>query len=115
MLKATADRFEEENDDLEAILEGDMGFHAYFVANGEDPTRGTHTAVFQGIYDVIEEVSVDAEIVEIRRGEVTPESVREEVLAQLDEHAHFSRDLREAIGDRVEKRVRKNMAGGESV
>jgi hypothetical protein len=32
MLKATADRFEEDNDDLEAIVEGDMGFHAYFVA-----------------------------------------------------------------------------------
>ncbi|KKF39899.1 hypothetical protein FK85_24845 [Halorubrum saccharovorum] len=31
MLQATAARFEEENDDLEALLEGDIGFHAYFA------------------------------------------------------------------------------------
>jgi len=108
MLKATADRFEEENEDLEAILEGEMGFHAYFVA-GEDPTRGCNTALFQGFYDVIEEVSVDADMVEINHGEVTPETVWIEYRRQLNEHTYLSEEMESALEQRVKRRVEKNL------
>mgnify|MGYP000730534264 CR=1 FL=1 len=107
-LRATTDRFEEENDDLEAILEGDMGFHAYFAV-GEDPTRGCTTALFQGFYEVIEEVSVDAEIVEINHGEVTPETVWAEFRSQLHEHTYLSDEMESALEKRVKRRVQKNL------
>lgn len=109
MMKATADRFEDENDDLEAIIEGDIGFHAYFVADGDDATRGCHTAVYQGIYNCLGEVSVDADIVEARHGEVTPETVWAEMESQLEEFTYLSSDLIEPIEEQVKERVRKNL------
>lgn len=109
MLQATANRFEDENDDLEAIIEGDIGFHAYFVAEGDDPTRGVHTAIIQGFNEAIQEVTIDADIVDINRGNVTPETVREEAMAQLNEFVYLPENIRESIGDHVEERVQKNM------
>ncbi len=108
-IKSTSKQFEDENDDLEVLLEGSIGFHTFFVAEGSDPTRGVQTAIFQGLGDLIEEVHIDREIVEHRNGEVTPETVRKEVENQLDEHAYFSSEMREAIGARVEERVEKNL------
>lgn len=100
--------FEEENDDLEAELWGDAGFHSYFTA-GHDPTRGVNTAIHIAIAELFEEVSVDAELIEMRYGEVTPENVRRGVLDQIDEHAYLSSELREAIGKQIEDRVAQNM------
>jgi len=108
MFKATTQRFEDENDDLEAILEGDVGFHAYFVADGGDDTRGCHTAVYQGLYETLNEISVDAEIVESRYGEVTPKTVWKEMESQIDEYAYLPSEVREPIEKRVKERVRKN-------
>lgn len=113
-LKQNADRFEDEYDDLEAVLEGDIGFHAYFTSGGPDPTRGAITAIYQGIYDELEEVSIDAEIVELYHGEVTPETVRREIINQLDEFTYLPENLCEAIGDRVEERVEKNLRQQEA-
>jgi len=115
MLQATVDRFEEENDDLEATLAGDIGFHSYFVADGDDPTRGSHTAIYQAIHETLEGVSVDADIVEAQRGEVTPETVSEEMMAQIDEFTYIPGELRDAIGEKVQERVRKNMEAGADV
>lgn len=108
-LKQNAARFEDEYDDLEAIIEGEIGFHAYFTSGGPDPTRGVMTAIYQGLYDVLEEVSIDAEIVEIHYGEVTPETTRKAVEDQLHEYTYLPENITDAIGDRVEKRVEKNL------
>ena len=108
LLQATAARFEEENDDLEALLEGDIGFHAYFTV-GDDPTRGVQTAIFQGVYEALEEVSFDADLVEMRHGEVTPETVWQEVDDQINEHAYISEGLRDPIRERVKRRVGRNL------
>jgi hypothetical protein len=113
-LQINAQRFEDNNDDLEAILEGDIGFHAYFTSGGPDPTRGAITAIFQGIFEVIEEVSVDEELVEIHQGEVTPESVRKEVMSQIDEHGYLGEQFRDAIANSVEERVRRNLEAAEN-
>lgn len=112
-LKATNKQFEDEYDDLEAILEGDIGFHTFFVAEGDDPTRGTHTAIYQGLYELLEEVSIDADIIECNYGEVTPENARKEAIAQIHEFTYLPETMAERIGDRVEDRVRKNMERGE--
>lgn len=110
-LLQTANRFEEENDDLEAILEGRIGFHSFFVADGDDPTRGARTAIYAGIMDSIDELHIDADIVEAHNGEVTPEAVADEVVGQMEQNIGLYLDdmLRENIHERVEKRVRKNM------
>ncbi|WP_373189953.1 hypothetical protein [Halolamina sp.] len=106
--QASVEQFDEENDDLEAQLWGDAGFHSYFAAS-HDPTRGVGTAIHIAIAELFEEVSVDAEFVEHRYGEVTPVTVRKAVLDQIDEITHLSRELRESIGDQVEERVARNM------
>ena len=114
MLQATAARFEEENDDLEALLDGAIGFHTYFTV-GDDPTRGTQAAIYQGVYEALEEVSLNAGLVEMRRGEVTPETVWQEVDDQINEHAYLSDDLRDPIRERVKQRVERNLQNmGES-
>lgn len=108
-LMAAEQQFEEEYDDLEAIIEGDIGFHAFFVAEGDDATRGVHTAVYQGIYDCLQEVSVDAEIVEIQHGEVTPDTVWKETRTQLEEFTYLPDTLLEPVEDRVKERIQKNL------
>jgi len=108
-IKGVADQFEDDNDDLEAELWGDIGFHTFFVADGEDPTRGVKTAIYSAFAEAIEEVHIDAEIVEMRYGEVTPETVRESVIDQMEEHTYIPSELRAAIGEAIEKRVAKNM------
>lgn len=110
-LKGCAEQFEAENDDLEAILEGDIGFHALFVAEGDDPTRGVKTALYQALYDTLQEVHIDADIVDINRGSVTPETVAEEMVDQI-EHEHgvyLSDHLRDNIRNRVITRVQENL------
>lgn len=108
-LKQNADRFEENNEDLEAIIEGDIGFHAYFTSGGPDPTRGCQTAIFQGVYDELEEFHLDAEVVELNQGEVTPQTARREAIEQLQKFTYLPENLVESIGDRIETRVRKNL------
>lgn len=108
-IKDVADQFEEENTDLEAVLEGDIGFHTFFVAEGSDPTRGVRTAMYAGLMELFEEVHIDREMVEMRHGEVTPRTVRRELENQLDEHAYLSQEMRDAIGEKVEERVEKNL------
>ena len=113
-LKATNQQFRDEYDDLEAILEGDIGFHAFFVAEGDDPTRGANTAIFQGLFELLEEIDIDATIIEHNYGEVTPETARKEAIAQINEFTYLPDRMAETIGDAVEERVRNNMrARGE--
>jgi len=115
-LKSTGQQFEAENDDLEAVLEGDIGFHAFFIAEGDDATRGAMTAVYQALYDTLEEMHVDADIVEHRCGEVTPEAVADEIINQIEHEngVYLSDHFRENIRERVEKRVRKNIEAREA-
>lgn len=103
------DKFQEENEDLEAILEGDLGFHAFFTRGGPDPTRGVQTAVYQGIYDQIQELSVDEEIVEMHYGELTPETVWQAVEDQIHEFTYLPESLFDPIEERVKERVEKNL------
>jgi|GEM_PF-6480091 len=116
-LKATGEQFDAENDDLEAILEGDIGFHTFFAADADDPTRGVETAIHQAVNDTFEELFIDAEGVEISHGEVTPESVAEEVLAQIEGNIgqYLSDPLRANIRERVEKRVEANQSSSEEI
>lgn len=108
-IKATNEQFEDEYDDLEAILEGEIGFHTFFVAEGGDATRGVQTAIYQGIYDRLCEVGIDGEIVELNHGEVTPETVWQETRMQLEEFTYLPETLLEPIEERVKERVRKNL------
>jgi len=72
-------------------------------------TRGTNTAIYQALYDTLEAVSLDDELLEMRYGEVTPEAAGEAVLDQIDEYQYVSDPLRSNIRERVEDRVRSNM------
>ena len=108
-LKATNRQFEDEYDDLETIIAGDIGFHSFFIAEGDDPTRGTHTAIYHGIYELMEEVSVDADIVEFHHGDVTPETVWKETRRQMEEYSYIPETMLDPIEDKVKKRVRKNL------
>ncbi len=109
--QASVQQFDAENGDLEAILDGDAGFHAYFHANGSDVTRGVHTAIYQALYDTLDEFYVDEELVEMRRGEVTPHAVAAEVIEQIShEHGvYLSEHVEENIRDRVAQRVETNL------
>jgi hypothetical protein len=109
LTKQANDRFKEEYDDAEAIFEGTIGFHAFFNADDDDPTRGIHTAIYQGLFNEFQEVSVDADTVEINHGEVTPETARAELINQLHEFTYLPENLVEAIGEQAEKRVRENL------
>jgi len=118
MLEATADQFEAEYDDLEAILAGDIGFHCYFVADGDNVCRGATTAVFQALSERMEELHIDDETVKYNQGAVSPTAVADEVLSQLEAHTGLGLGewTREMIREQVESRVRKNMDsddGGE--
>ena len=108
--QASTRQFAAENEDLEAILEGDAGFHAFVHTEGVDVTRGAHTAVYQALYDVLEDLYVDEELVALRWNEVTPETVAEEIISQIaDDHGVFlSEHVEAAIRDRVQDRVRTN-------
>jgi hypothetical protein len=113
LTKQANDRFREEHDDAEAIFEGTIGFHAFFNADADDPTRGIHTAIYQGIFNELQEVSVDADIVRINHDEVTPETARAELINQLHEFTYLPENLVEAIGDAAENRVRENLEAME--
>ena len=110
--RATGEQFDAENDDLEAILEGDIGFHAFFAADADDPTRGVQTAIYQGIYDKLNELHVDADIVRLQHGEVTPETVWLTLRDQLEEFTYLSEPMLLSIEERVKERVEKNLDGG---
>ena len=109
LLKA-AEQFEDENNDLEAVLEGTIGFHTFYVAEGDDPTRGVQTAVYQGLYDSLEEMHVDKDTVQIDYGEVTPETVWQTVEGELDRHMYIPDSLRENIEQRVKSQVEDNLS-----
>ncbi|WP_311171827.1 hypothetical protein [Halobellus ordinarius] len=116
--KASTRQFAAETEDLEAILAGDAGFHTFFHTEGVDVTRGVQTAIYQGLYDTLEELYVDEELVEQRHGECTPEAVADEVIEQIT-HEHgvsLSDHVEETIRDRVTGRVRDNIdnRGGEA-
>jgi len=104
-------QFEAENDDLEAIFSGDIGFHAFFVADGDDPTRGSLTAVYQALYDNIESLHVDRDVVKWNQGELTPTAVADEVIGQLEGECglYLNERFRENIRERVEQRIEKNL------
>ena len=113
-LLGAASQFEEEHDDLEVILEGAIGFHTFYVADGDDPTRGVKTALYSGLNDLLEEVSVDADTVRLNHGAVTPETVRRETMDQITEFTYVPESLAESIGESVEERVRQNLNGEDS-
>jgi hypothetical protein len=108
--KESTRQFAAETEDLEAILEGDAGFHAFFHTEGVDVTRGAHTAIYQGLYDALEELYVDEELVELRRGEVTPEAVADEVIEQVTREygVRLGERVEGNVRDRITRRVEKN-------
>lgn len=110
-LKGTAKQFEYENDDLESILGGNIGFHCFFVADGDDPTRGVQTAVYQALFEMLEEVHIDAELVEHNQGEVTPRSVAVELIGQIEYNAglYLSDRFKEELYEKIENRIERNM------
>jgi len=112
-LKTCARQFEAENGDLEAILEGHIGFHAFHTSNGESDTRGVQTAIYQALYDCLEELHIDDDIVNQNKGEVTPQTVSDEVLDQLEYFGglYINGRLEQAVADRVQERVRRNQRG----
>lgn len=115
-IQSVAQQFEAENDGLEVQLYGDIGFHTFFSPNGSDPTRGVQTAIHVGLAELLEDMHIDADIVEHHFGEVTPETVGKEALAQMDEVTYLSSNTREAVADAIEDRVRQNIEaadGGE--
>jgi len=109
-VQALGRQFEAENDDLEVTLEGSIGFISLFTDEPPaDVTRGVVTAMHQAVYETIEAVSLDEELLEMRYGEVTPEAAADAVLDQIDEYQYVSDPLRSNIRERVEARVHHNM------
>jgi hypothetical protein len=112
-LKTCARQFDAENGDLEAVLDGSIGFHAFHTGNGETETRGVQTAIYRALYDCLEELHIDDDIVEQNKGEVTPQTVSDEVLDQLEYFGglYVNDRLEQAVTKRVAEQVRRNQRG----
>jgi len=85
-----------------------LGLHTLYDDDAEDPTIGWKTAFYGVIHEATEEVSIDADTLEIHHGEVSPEAAREELKNQLYDHINWH-DLEEEILNEVANHVERRM------
>lgn len=83
-LESISEEIRERNNLGEAALWGDLGYHTFFNPSRSDYGIGTTTAMHVAFEQTVEELFLDADIVEDNHGEVTPETVAAEAENQLD-------------------------------
>lgn len=94
----------------EASWWGDLGYHTFFNPNRTDYGIGMTTATTIAFQETIEELWLEADIVEDSHGEVTPETVAAEAESQLDQFIGqfrffelYAENLEEVLRDAREK------------
>lgn len=108
VMQDSVDRFEDENEDLEALFHGDIGIHGYYTETG-DRCRGVQIAMLAAVMDELGETAFDDDIVEANYGEVTPDTVRQAVHDQLRDLTGFGGKTIEAMADAAAEHVADRM------
>lgn len=84
-LKAASEELRERDSLGEAAWWGDLGYHTFFNPSRTDYGIGMQTAMTVAFQETVEELWLEADIVEDNQGEVTPETVAAEAEHQLEE------------------------------
>lgn len=82
LLKAANEQFQEGGPE-EMSCYGTVGYHSFY-ANNEGPAIGARTALHIALDELLEEMFIDGDHIEERRGEVTPETVAAELDAEFE-------------------------------
>jgi hypothetical protein len=69
----------------EVVLQGDIGVHSFFVPENSRLPMGEETAKLMAFSRATREITLDPDVVRDNQGEMTPEAIADEALAQFED------------------------------